>query len=182
MSLPSTEKVTSLMPKGASTEAEKEVLLVVASFAEQALSGSMWKLLPRSKKTKLLISLSELIQEHALVFAELEALETGKPKNLTPDGDILCATQVLRNAASVVVKESQQVVSHDDTFSLCTPFSPVGVVAARLHWSCPLLKAATIIGFAISAGCTVVLKPHEKASLSAFFGSLFKRRGFLPGW
>jgi acyl-CoA reductase-like NAD-dependent aldehyde dehydrogenase len=74
------------------------------------------------------------------------------------------------------------VASYDSAFSLSTNFSPVGVVAVSLHWSCPLLKAATVIGFAISAGCTVVLKPHEKASLSVLFlGELIQEVGFPSG-
>jgi aldehyde dehydrogenase (NAD+) len=45
---------------------------------------------------------------------------------------------------------------------------PVGVVAAIIPWNAPLMLFAQKVAPALAAGCTVVLKPSEYASLTTF--------------
>jgi aldehyde dehydrogenase (NAD+) len=45
---------------------------------------------------------------------------------------------------------------------------PVGVVAAIIPWNAPLMLFAQKVAPALAAGCTVVLKPSEYASLVTF--------------
>lgn len=45
---------------------------------------------------------------------------------------------------------------------------PVGVVGAITPWNYPLHQISLKVGFAMAAGCTVVLKPSEIAPLDAF--------------
>ena len=59
---------------------------------------------------------------------------------------------------------------------------PLGVVAAITPWNSPLMLAAWKLAPALAAGNTVVWKPSEYSSVSAFaFGELFEKAGLPPG-
>ena len=60
---------------------------------------------------------------------------------------------------------------------------PVGVVAAITPFNFPLTLAAHKIGPAVAAGCGVVLKPADKAPLTAIeLVRAFHRAGLPPAW
>jgi gamma-glutamyl-gamma-aminobutyraldehyde dehydrogenase len=59
---------------------------------------------------------------------------------------------------------------------------PAGVVAAIVPWNFPLMIGAWKIGPALAAGCTLVLKPAETASLSLLrLAELGQEAGLPPG-
>ncbi len=59
---------------------------------------------------------------------------------------------------------------------------PVGVVGQIIPWNFPLLMAAWKLGPALTAGCTVVLKPAEQTPLTALrLGELIIEAGFPAG-
>jgi len=59
---------------------------------------------------------------------------------------------------------------------------PVGVVAAITPWNYPPHQIAAKVGPALAAGCTVVLKPAEIASLDAILlAEVIDEIGFPPG-
>jgi acyl-CoA reductase-like NAD-dependent aldehyde dehydrogenase len=63
-----------------------------------------------------------------------------------------------------------------------TRHEPVGVVAALTAWNSPLLFVAWKCAAAIAAGCAVVVKPSEFASVSTLeFAALTKEAGFPDG-
>lgn len=59
---------------------------------------------------------------------------------------------------------------------------PIGVVGAIVPWNSPLVMAVLKLGPALTAGCTVVLKPAEQTPLTALLlGEIIKRVGFPAG-
>ena len=63
-----------------------------------------------------------------------------------------------------------------------TRHEPVGVVGALTAWNSPLLFIAWKCAPAIAAGCTVVVKPSEFASVSTLeFAALTREAGFPDG-
>ena len=59
---------------------------------------------------------------------------------------------------------------------------PVGVCVLITPWNWPINQLAAKIGPALTAGCTIVLKPSEVAPLSAqLFGEFIHEAGFAPG-
>ena len=59
---------------------------------------------------------------------------------------------------------------------------PIGVVGAITPWNAPLMIASWKLGPSLAAGCTVVLKPAQEASLSQIYlGKLAVEAGFPPG-
>ena len=63
-----------------------------------------------------------------------------------------------------------------------TRHEPVGVVGALTAWNSPLLFIAWKCAPALAAGCTVVVKPSEFASVSTLeYAELLKEAGFPDG-
>src|SRR4029077_9526121 len=63
-----------------------------------------------------------------------------------------------------------------------TAKEPVGVVGAIIPWNVPLMLAVWKLAPALAAGCTIVIKPAEQASLSVLLlGELAAQAGFPPG-
>ena len=58
---------------------------------------------------------------------------------------------------------------------------PIGVVSVVLPWNFPLLMLAWKIGPALSAGCSVIVKPAEQTSLTACKCRAFTRSGIPSG-
>ena len=69
-----------------------------------------------------------------------------------------------------------------DTFSCVLQFQAVGVVGIITPWNYPLLMATWKVAPALAAGCTVVLKPSEHASLTCVeLGEIAEEAGIPPG-
>jgi succinate-semialdehyde dehydrogenase/glutarate-semialdehyde dehydrogenase len=70
----------------------------------------------------------------------------------------------------------------DDDFDHQIVYEPVGVVVAVLAWNFPLLNLGFKLGPALSAGCSLVLKPSPRSPLSAYaFGEICAETDFPPG-
>jgi aldehyde dehydrogenase (NAD+) len=68
-----------------------------------------------------------------------------------------------------------------DAFSMSVR-EPVGVVAAVIPWNAPLMLFAQKVAPALAAGCTVVVKPSEYASLAVLrLVALIEEAGLPPG-
>ena len=66
-------------------------------------------------------------------------------------------------------------------FFFMTLREPVGVVAAIIPWNAPLMLFAQKVAPALAAGCTVVLKPSEYASLTVAAAHAAVRGGRCAG-
>src|SRR5882762_9811099 len=105
--------------------------------ARAAFDDGRWSNLPPKQRERTINKLADLIAAHAAEFAELEAIDNGKP---------------------------------------------VGVAAQIVPWNFPLLMATLKIAPALTAGCTVILKPAEQTSLTALrLADLVAEAGFPPG-
>jgi phenylacetaldehyde dehydrogenase len=73
-------------------------------------------------------------------------------------------------------------VSSPGDYHVYTLREPIGVVGQIIPWNFPLMMAAWKIAPALTAGCTIVLKPAEQTPLSAIrLGQLIMEAGFPAG-
>ncbi len=141
-----------------------------------------------SDRGKLIWKVADLIEAHAEEFAQLEALDNGKPVTVARAGDVALAIDHFRYMAGWATK------IEGNTIPISVPYTPgaryfaytvrepVGVVGQIIPWNFPLLMAAWKLGPALAAGCTVVLKPAEQTPLSALrLGELILEAGFPEG-
>lgn len=134
-------------------------------YAKEAFKT--WKKTTGNERSAYLFEVVRLMKERADELAQIVTLENGKP---LPD-----AQSEVRSAISYLdwyAEEAKRIygdvlpASHGDK-QLMVLRQPVGVCGAITPWNFPLSMIARKIAPALSAGCTVVLKPALETPLSA---------------
>jgi phenylacetaldehyde dehydrogenase len=154
--------------------------------ARVAFDDGRWSNLPPNKRERIINKLADLIESHAAEFAELEAIDNGKPVGMASVVDIPGAVDHLRYMAGWASKLGGEVIEPQSTprgaFFSYVSREPVGVAAQIVPWNFPLLMATLKIAPALAAGCTLVLKPAEQTSLTALrLADFVAEAGFPPG-
>jgi len=161
--------------------AAPDVDAAVAS-SRAAFEDGRWGYLPPAARKRVLVRFADLMLAHADELALLETLDMGKPIRYSLNTDVQLAQNCIRWYGEAVDKIYDQVApAPQDSLALITR-EPVGVVAAVIPWNYPMLMAAWKLGPALAAGNSVVLKPSEKAPLSALrLAELALEAGIPPG-
>lgn len=135
--------------------------------ARAAFEDRRWAAKAPAERKRVLIRFADLMLEHRDELALLETLDMGKPIRYSRSVDVQLAQNCIRWYGEAVDKLYDQVApSPEDSLALITR-EPVGVVAAVTPWNYPMLMAAWKIGPALAAGNSLILKPSEKAPLTA---------------
>ena len=174
---PFTGAAWAVVPRGNKDDVNRAVAAARAAFRE-----GEWPKLTASARGMLLNRLADLIAAEADQLAEIESTDNGK---LIAEmrGQLKYIPQWFRYFGGLADKIEGRVIPIDKpgVFNF-TREEPVGVVAAITPWNSPLLLATWKLAPALAAGNTVVWKPSEFSSVSAFaFGELFERAGFPRG-
>lgn len=154
--------------------------------ARAAFDDGRWSDLPPKVRERRINKLADLIEAHAAEFAELEAIDNGKPVGFATLIDIPGSVDHLRYMAGWASKVSGQVqdplgMPRGAVFSYVTR-QPVGVAAQIIPWNFPMIMATMKISPALAAGCTIVLKPAEQTSITALrLADFVAEAGFPPG-
>ena len=133
--------------------------------ARQALFGS-WRESTPSERADLLFGLAGALRERVDELAALETATNGKPISQTR-GEIRKAASVFAHAATLTSHLSGRTIPLGGPRHALTFEEPIGVVAALVPWNSPLIIAAMMIGPALAAGCTVLVKPSPLTPLEA---------------
>jgi len=154
--------------------------------ARAAFDDGRWSNLPPGKRERIINKLADCIEAHAGEFAELEAIDNGKPVGMATVVDIPAAADHLRYMAGWASKLGGDLIE-PQSMPRGTVFSyvsrePVGVAAQIVPWNFPLLMATLKISPALAAGCTLILKPAEQTSITALrLADFIAEAGFPPG-
>lgn len=144
------------------------------------------KKLPAYVRSDILRKTAALLEEKTEVFAEILALEAGKPIR-DGRGEVGRAVQVLRFAADESKHLAGELVPMDAAIGGENRIGmvrrgPIGVVSAITPFNFPLNLALHKLAPAFAAGNTVVLKPASKTPISAYFlVKLFEEAGLPKG-
>lgn len=180
---PADEAVIANVPDGQKEDIDKAV-----QAARRAFDEGPWSKMTASDRGKLMWKLADLIEANAEQFAELEALDNGKPKTVAGVADVPLAIDMFRYMAGWATK------INGDSIAISVPYAPgaewhsytlkepVGVVGQIIPWNFPLLMCAWKLGPALATGCTSVLKPAEETPMSALrLAELIQEAGFPEG-
>ena len=154
--------------------------------ARAAFDDGRWSNLPPKARERTINKLADLIEAHTAEFAELEAIDNGKPVGMATMVDIPGAVDHLRYMAGWASKLGGEVLEpqgmpRGTVFSYVSR-EPVGVAAQIVPWNFPLLMATLKISPALAAGCTLILKPAEQTSVTALrLADFVAEAGFPPG-
>jgi phenylacetaldehyde dehydrogenase len=154
--------------------------------ARAAFDDGRWSNLPPNKRERIINKLADLIEAHAAEFAELEAIDNGKPVGMATVVDVPAAIDHLRYMAGWASKLGGDFIEPQalprGTVLSYVSREPVGVAAQIVPWNFPLLMATLKISPALAAGCTLVLKPAEQTSVTALrLADFVAEAGFPPG-
>ncbi|MBO9697499.1 MAG: aldehyde dehydrogenase family protein [Sphingopyxis sp.] len=164
---------------------DRDVDRAVAA-ARTAFDDGRWTGLPPIRRERIINRLADLLEAHADEFAEIEAIDNGKPKGMAAAVDVPGAISQLRFMAGWASKLNGEVIQ-PYTMPTGAVFGytlrePVGVAAQIVPWNFPLLMACLKIAPALAAGCTLVLKPAEQTPLTALrLADLVAEAGFPAG-
>jgi gamma-glutamyl-gamma-aminobutyraldehyde dehydrogenase/4-guanidinobutyraldehyde dehydrogenase/NAD-dependent aldehyde dehydrogenase len=161
--------------------ADADIDAAVAA-ARAAFEDRRWAGRPPAERKKILVRFADLMLAHRDELALLETLDMGKPIRYSLSVDVQLAQNCIRWYGEAIDKLYDQVApTAEDSLALITR-EPVGVVAAIIPWNYPMLMAAWKIGPALASGNSLVLKPSEKAPLSALrLAELALEAGVPPG-
>ena len=173
---PFTAKPWALVPRGSKADVDQAVAAAKCAFHGE------WRKLTATARGALLHKFGELVAAEAHRLAEIESTDNGK---LIAEmrGQLNYIPQWFYYYGGLADKIEGRVIPIDKpgVFNF-TREEPLGVVAAITPWNSPLLLATWKLAPALAAGNTVVWKPSEFSSVSAFaFGELFDKAGFPPG-
>jgi betaine-aldehyde dehydrogenase len=145
---------------------EEDGLEAIAA-ARKAFDKGPWPKMSGTERGKVLYRLAEKMREEKELLALIDAEEVGKPIKLAR-GDIEGSINLVEYAAGMAQQTHGQAhTSMGETFTAMVVREPVGVVGMIIPWNFPALVLCQKLGYALAAGCTVVIKPSEFTSGSA---------------
>jgi len=154
--------------------------------ARRAFDDGRWTAMPARERQRRLQRVASLIGEHSEELGHLQTLDNGVPVSFTSVYQLSAdmVVDIFDHHAGWVDRISGQTLpstTGNDWFPF-TVREPVGVVAAVIPWNAPLMLFAQKVAPALAAGCTVVLKPSEHASLTSIrLVELLAEAGIPPG-
>jgi aldehyde dehydrogenase (NAD+) len=149
--------------------------------ARRALHGP-WGSFTPAQRQNVLLKLADLLEEQYPDFKLIETYDIGRPISGGFGSALL--TETIRFFAGAATKISGDTPAHSlgSEFFAYTLKEPVGVVGAIVPWNGPLMMLMWKLAPALAAGCTLVAKAPEDASLSLLrLGSLFAEAGIPDG-
>ena len=157
---PATEEIYGYAP--VSTPAE-----IDAAYRSAETAFRHWGRTTPAERQLALFRLADVMAEHADELADLESLDTGKPRATLVTDEIDQSVDQLRffaGAARDLDGRSAGEYLADHTSYVRR--EPIGVIGQVTPWNYPLNMAVWKIAPAIAAGNTVVLKPSDTTPLS----------------
>lgn len=136
--------------------------------ARSAFSDDLWAGKSPSEKRAVLLRWAQLIEEHAEELAALDCIDAGKPISECINTDMPATIETFYFYAEYVDKAFGRVApTGNDALGLIV-YDPVGVVGVVLPWNFPAQMFAWKVAPALAAGNSVIVKPAELTSLSAY--------------
>jgi phenylacetaldehyde dehydrogenase len=173
---PSTGEVIAELANAADADVDAAV-----TEARRAFETGSWNARSPVEMTRVLLRLADLVDQHATMLSELEALDSGKPL-VVAQMEVAQAADFVRYYAGWPTKIYGTVNPVGPAVHGYTMRSPIGVCAGIVPWNCPLINAAYKVAPALACGNSVILKPAEQTSLTALvFGQLCLEAGVPPG-
>lgn len=153
--------VLTTMPRGTRDDANAAV-----SVARRAFDDGRWSGLAPAERKKILLKWADLIEKNAVELAVLGVRNNGTEISMALKAEPMSAAGTIRYFAEAIDKLYGEIApTAPGTLGLIHR-EAVGVVGAIVPWNFPLMIGAWKLGPALAAGCTVVLKPAETASLT----------------
>jgi aldehyde dehydrogenase (NAD+) len=176
---PATEEVAGAVPSMVGPDVE-----VAVAAARRAFDGGGWPAASPDDRAAALERLAAALEARAEDAARLVTAEMGMPITLSRRNNVSIPCAIIRYYAALArgmrTEEFRDAVSFPGRTLIRR--EPAGVAAVIASWSYPIILTFCQVAPALAAGCTVVLKPAEQTSLSAYLlAEAFEAADFPPG-
>jgi aldehyde dehydrogenase (NAD+) len=154
---PTTGAAVARVPEGTPEDADRAVLAARAAF-------DSWAAVSPYERARLCAAIGAKLAERGDEFAALISTELGMPITLSRMIQAGLPSVTFSSQAELV----EEIAWEEEVGNSLIVREPAGVVAAITPWNFPLHQIANKVAPALTAGCTVVLKPSEVVPLNAF--------------
>lgn len=163
------------IPRGGPEDAARAV-----AAATRAMTTGPWASMSATARGAILRRIGDLVARDADRLARVEVRDNGKLL-AEMDGQLKAISEYWHYYAGLADKIEGAVVpvAKPDTLAY-TLREPVGVVAALTAWNSPVMFATMKAAPALAAGCAVVVKPSEFASVSTLELAALVQEAGLP--
>ncbi len=162
------------------THASKSDLDDALKAAEKGFA--VWREVPATERGALLRRAASLMRQRADIIGECISLEQGKPL-AEGKGEVFAAADVVDWCGDEARRLYGRVIpSREAGWRQLVLKQPVGVVAAFTPWNFPTMIPARKIAGALSAGCSIIIKPSEETPAGVIMmAKIFEEVGLPAG-
>lgn len=172
---PATSKCYGKLPNSDSSVVDRAV-----QAAKKAFKG--WSKTPKQERSRILNKIADIIESRIEELAQAESRNQGKPVSLARTVDIPRVVSNFRFFAGAILHHTEMASEMDGTAVNYTVRTPVGVCGLISPWNLPLYLLTWKIAPALAVGNTIVCKPSEFTSVTAWMlASIMNEAGVPAG-
>uniref|UniRef100_A0AC35G773 Aldehyde dehydrogenase domain-containing protein n=1 Tax=Panagrolaimus sp. PS1159 TaxID=55785 RepID=A0AC35G773_9BILA len=174
---PAIGKVWIKVPRSQENEVNEAVAAAKAAFPE-------WSKTSVQHRSKLLNKVADILEPLSENLAILESIDQGKTIATAKTVDIPRCIHNFRTFASAILHHTGTSVVQSEPIRAINyvQHDPIGVAALISPWNLPLYLLSFKLAPALACGNTVVAKPSEITSVTAYvLAHAFEEAGFPPG-
>jgi aminomuconate-semialdehyde/2-hydroxymuconate-6-semialdehyde dehydrogenase len=170
---PATGQVYALIP-----DSDEEDVLAAVAAAETAFP--IWSNMSIEDRSKILVRLSEGIEQNMDEFVQAESRDNGKPVSLAAHVDIPRAVSNFHFFATAITHFASESHHMEGVGINFTTRKPIGIVGCISPWNLPLYLFSWKIAPALAAGNCVIAKPSEVTPYTAYLLGKIAQEAGLP--
>lgn len=138
------------------------------SVARQSFQSGEWCDQSPAERRRIMLRWATLLEENQQELAALDCVDAGKPITECLETDLPATIETFYWYAEAIDKRFDKIApAGNDALGLIVK-EPIGVVGVVLPWNFPAQMFAWKVAPALAAGNSVVVKPAELTSLSAY--------------
>lgn len=150
------------------------------AVARRSFESGEWSQRPPAERKKVMLAWTALLREHAEELAALDCIDAGKPITECLNTDLPATLDTFSWYAEAIDKCFGRVAPSGPGALGLIVKEPIGVVGAVLPWNFPAQMYAWKVAPALAAGNSVVVKPAELTSLSAYRMTQLAHQAGIP--
>jgi betaine-aldehyde dehydrogenase len=171
---PATDAVIAKVPDASAKDVDAAVAAARRAFES-------WREVTAQERGRILLRLAAKMRDELPRLAELETRNSGKPI-VESEFDLTDVATCFEYYGGLATKLHGAVMNVPDNAVSLAIKEPIGVAGQIIPWNYPLLMAAWKLAPALSAGCTMVIKPAEQTPLTLLeFARFFEECGLPKG-
>ncbi|HEX2519896.1 MAG TPA: aldehyde dehydrogenase [Castellaniella sp.] len=136
--------------------------------ARATFKSGEWSALAPAERKRVMLAWADLMEAHLEELAALDCVDAGKPITECLNTDLPATLETFRWYAEAVDKCFGRVAPTGPQAMGLIVKEPIGVVGTVLPWNFPAQMYAWKVAPALAAGNSVIVKPAELTSLSAY--------------